>query len=988
ASTFILYWIAFHLFFVLCNVRPLLTLKTELASPKVCDEGAVSLDPEDCSSYFECLDGAIIQQKCSTGSYFDSSWEVCVIDADGICKPAAVNCTEGELEENPFNSCGYLKCLNGSVAEINCTSGRYFNSTLKTCLVDENGICSAIDENCIEGEIEENSDDPCGYLKCVNGSFEDVNCTSGSYFNASLRVCLIDENGICSSVHDDCIEGEIEENPDDPCGYLKCVNGSLEDVNCTSGSYFNSSLKICLIDENGICSSVHEDCIEGEIEENPDDPCGYLKCVNGSFEDVNCTSGSYFNSSLKICLIDENGICSSVHDDCIEGEIEENPDDPCGYLKCVNGSLEDVNCTSGSYFNSSLKICLIDENGICSSVHDDCIEGEIEENPDDPCGYLKCVNGSFEDVNCTSGNYFNSSLKICLIDENGICPANDENCIEGEIEENPDDPCGYLKCINGSLEDVNCTSGNYFNSTLKTCLVDENGICSAIDENCIEGEIEENPDDPCGYLKCINGSLEDVNCTSGNYFNSTLKTCLVDENGICSAIDENCIEGEIEENPDDPCGYLKCVNGSLEDVNCTSGSYFNSSLKICLIDENGICPAIDEKCIEGEIEENPDDPCGYLKCVNGSLEDANCTSGSYFNSSLKICLIDENGICSAIDEKCTEGEIEENPDDPCGYLKCVNGSFEDVNCTSGSYFNSSLKICLIDENGICPAIDEKCTEGEIEENPDDPCGYLKCINGSLEDVNCTSGSYFNSSLKICLIDENGICPANDENCIEGEIEENPDDPCGYLKCVNGSLEDANCTSGSYFNSSLKICLIDENGICSAIDEKCTEGEIEENPDDPCGYLKCVNGSFEDVNCTSGSYFNSSLKICLIDENGICSAIDEKCTEGEIEENPDDPCGYLKCINGSLEDVNCTSGNYFNSSLKICLIDENGICAIDERCTEGEIEENPDDPCSYLRCINGNLEGLNCTSGNYFNSTLKTCLIDENGICSSSDLFEE
>ncbi|XP_051864029.1 tenascin isoform X5 [Drosophila albomicans] len=446
----IIYYYAFHLFLVLCRAPPLLTLKTEAVNLKVCGEGVVSPDPDDCASYFQCLDGAIIKEKCSSGSYFDSSWDVCVIDVDGICTPATVNCTEGELEVNPFNSCGYLKCLNGSITEVNCTSGNYFNSTLMTCTIDENGICSAIDDECIEGEIEENPEDPCGYFECINGSFEDVDCTSGTYFNSSLNICLIDENGICSAIDEKCIEGEIEENPDDPCGYLQCVDGSLEEVNCTSGTYFNSSLNICLIDENGICSLK---CTEGEIEENPDDPCGYLRCINGNLEELNCTSGSYFNSSIKVCLIDENGICSAIPEDCRDGDIEENPDDLCGYLICKDGSFSEANCTSGSYFDSSWKTCIIDENGICSSRNlvEACIEDEIESDPEECAGYLQCIDGKRVSQLCAYGSYFDSALKSCEIDYDNVCLSKSEICEEGERKEDLDDTTWYFECINGIM---------------------------------------------------------------------------------------------------------------------------------------------------------------------------------------------------------------------------------------------------------------------------------------------------------------------------------------------------------------------------------------------------------------------------------------------------------------------------------------------------------------------------------------------------------
>ncbi|KAH8417468.1 hypothetical protein KR222_000504, partial [Zaprionus bogoriensis] len=268
----------------------------------------------------------------------------------------------------------------------------------------------------------------------------------------------------------------------------------------------------------------------------------------------------------------------------------------------------------------------------------------------------------------------------------------------------------YLQCINGSFVEVNCTSGSYFNSTLNTCIIDDNGICSTKPEICTDGEIESDLDNPCGYLQCINGSFVEANCTSGSYFNSTLNTCIIDDNGICSHKPTTCTDGEIESDPDNPCGYLQCVKGSFEEFNCTSGSYFNSTLNTCIVDDNGICSAKPEKCTNGEVETNPQNPCGYLQCVNEILVAVNCPTGSYFNSSYNVCLLDESGVCAI--KNCTAGEIKANPDDPCGYLQCVEDSFVEVSCSRGSYFNSTLNSCLLDVSGVCP-LPEKCSNGEV-----------------------------------------------------------------------------------------------------------------------------------------------------------------------------------------------------------------------------------------------------------------------------------
>ncbi|XP_023170157.2 tenascin [Drosophila hydei] len=687
---------------ILYFVYPLFAASLDLSESKACVEGTVVSYPQDCSRYFQCLNGRILTQSCPTESYFDPAWEVCVIDLTGICGAAATQCTESQIDVIPGNSCGYALCVNGRFKEVKCQLGSYFNPTQKICEIDEYGICSVPFGKCVEGELEEDPKDCAGYFRCVDGNITEQKCAKGSFFNADLKICEIDENWICVPTDEKCEEGSLKEDPEDCAGYLKCVKGNLIEEKCAKGSFFNADLKICEIDENGICVPKDEKCVEGSIKEDPENCAGYLKCVNERFVEEQCAKGSFFNTDLKICEIDEDGICISKKAKCTEGSLEEDPDDCSGYLRCVNGRLIEEKCAKGSLFNADLKICEIDEDGICNPKDVKCTDGSLEEDPKDCAGYLKCVKGNFIEEKCAKGSFFNIDIKICEIDENGICVPSDEKCEEGSLEEDPEDCAGYLKCVKGNLIEERCAKGSFFNADLKICEIDDNGICIPKDDKCTEGSLEEDPEDCAGYLKCVNERFVEEKCAKGSFFNTDLKICEIDASGFCIRMRDKCFENEVEANPENKCGYLRCANGNFEEFICAGGRYYNSTLETCVLDENGVCAGAGQ-CENNELRIDPDDCAGYLQCIDGKLVKRLCSHGSYYHRTMLSCVVDDDGVCTPLSDRCEEGERETDPDDCASYLECVDGDFVPQNCVSGSYFDAGIKDCLVDEYGVCIA---------------------------------------------------------------------------------------------------------------------------------------------------------------------------------------------------------------------------------------------------------------------------------------------
>ncbi|XP_017860643.1 PREDICTED: tenascin-like [Drosophila arizonae] len=210
---------ALHIWLILYSVCPIST-----NTRSKCLEGTVKSQAEDCSIYWQCLNGETVLQSCPTQSYFDPAWEVCVIDVSGRCVAAVAQCAEGQIEVIPGNSCGFFRCVNGSLEEEKCQLGSYFNASLKLCEIDENGICDS--KQCSEGSLQADPKDCSGYLMCVDGNLIEKKCAKVSFFNADLKICEIDENGICDPNNDKCTEGSLEADPKDCSGYLICVDGN------------------------------------------------------------------------------------------------------------------------------------------------------------------------------------------------------------------------------------------------------------------------------------------------------------------------------------------------------------------------------------------------------------------------------------------------------------------------------------------------------------------------------------------------------------------------------------------------------------------------------------------------------------------------------------------------------------------------------------------------------------------------------------------
>ncbi|XP_017038962.1 uncharacterized protein LOC108086536 [Drosophila ficusphila] len=716
-----------------------------------CTEGSVAVDNDDCASYFQCLDDEAVHMNCPNGSYFEVNNEVCIVDEFNVCPTSRKKCFEGYVSRDLEDCAAYLKCLNGNLVKEKCPEGTYFNAISKSCSFDRAAFCTSKREICAEGELQVNSEDCAGYLQCVNGVLVKEKCPSGSYFEDVFKLCQVDENGVCSSASQ-CNEGEVQADPNNCAGYLNCQNGELAAKICPSGTYFEPTYKVCVVDLNGVCVDPPAKCSEGQLTLDPNNCAGYLKCIDGELVKEPCPSGSYYDPKLESCLVDSEGVCvtknKNVDDeykkDKAQNELtgsnvsySQSTDSEADYPSNVytESTVTDSQTTDSAqqkiiftknyndkYYKEKIQNSVIRSSVtfIQSSNSDEDISSSV--NTESTVADTQTTDSAHEKV--TEIQSLLSTVSYPQSTDSDEVYSSDLYTESTVADLQPTDSALEIPKSNEKFEE------EYFKDEVldlntESAVPDIQTTDSAVEltsydpvAQCIEGELRLNADNCAGYLKCVDGVLRQETCPAGFFYNYTLKNCSVDIRAVCATNIKFCIEGVREENPQDCAGYRQCIRGVVKNLQCPPGRYYNAAERDCLVDVHRVClksedeilipynesvvgDFVEQQCPEGQLKMDPNNCAGYLECVNGRLSVEQCPSGSYFDFILKVCLVDRRGICVTNIEVCDEGAREENPQDCAGYRLCIGGEVSNLKCASGEYFSVLQRECLVDEDEMC-----------------------------------------------------------------------------------------------------------------------------------------------------------------------------------------------------------------------------------------------------------------------------------------------
>ncbi|KAF7994541.1 hypothetical protein HCN44_004013 [Aphidius gifuensis] len=200
-----------------------------------CDNGDYSSDPNNCGTYYRCIQGMLRREYCAPGLHWDHNKRVCdwpslVKCQSGTQKPAAsttkrpitsstttttvkpnipTHCQHGQYYPYPESCTQFLICVNDNLVMQNCGPGLNWNDDKKMCdwafkksctmKPNKNLQFSIKNENneCISGSFNAVDGDCSSYQYCLWGKPEIKPCPPGLHFNKQTSQCDWPENANC-----------------------------------------------------------------------------------------------------------------------------------------------------------------------------------------------------------------------------------------------------------------------------------------------------------------------------------------------------------------------------------------------------------------------------------------------------------------------------------------------------------------------------------------------------------------------------------------------------------------------------------------------------------------------------------------------------------------------------------------------------------------------------------------------------------------------
>ncbi|XP_016969706.1 chitin-binding domain protein cbd-1 [Drosophila rhopaloa] len=994
---------------------------TNVCSKEV--NGAYLAKSGTCAEFYICDEQLAYPQKCDSGSYFNETLSACLPDPASTCwQNLCIGKASGVSLANKDNCGSYYVCSDAEATLQTCPSGSFFNTTVDACTVDTgNSQCWV--NYCIgkaDGSAVADKSSCSLFYVCSDNTATAQECPEGSHFENTDWGCV---PGECSteSTTEPC--EDITTTTTEPCEDVTTTTTEpCEDVTTTT-------TEPC---EDSTTTEPPTSCDCGDVK-NSDiisdaDNCRkYFICTDGALKAGDCGKGNLFNSTLKVCVVDEKNECCVA--DCAEGATEVDPQDCSKYLKCVNGEWTSTPCEGGSYYNSLLNICEVDENKVCigaTTTTNQCNARDPPASGKNCWSYQACIDGQWQDETCLKDYYFDASVGICREDSDHVCPENRssgsrqkrsvEDCTceggieQGSIVSHPTDCDKYLICENGQLVEGLCGVGNVFKNCSGVCAPDTKATCWVC-SNKPNGYQMPNPTDCTSYLTCWNGLATEHFCEADEWYNGAGE-CAIDVNAKCI---NPCTCGNGNVAHPICTKYFQCTDGVAQAVQCPSGEAFDSSTGLC--SATVACSA--KNCATASDDTTypvAGDSTKFYLCRNNVATIASCPANSAYDVDLGICQSQPSTDCDQTVCK-TAAEWSAYPslsNDSSTFCECQDGGGYINSCPTGLFFDEAEAICTF--TGNC---DPRECKGESEyyvsQDYEDPNSFCLCRANEPVSVPCPIGYTFDSKELQCVL----IPQADPRCCRNGCVGKSDftylpalDTTDGFCVCVDEVPKYTSCPADSQYDTELGACFNTgsettcEKNVCDATacetkpdyDTFSVEGE-------PSAFCYCLDYCPIYRVCSNDLVYDPEQAICTepVDPCAVSKCDAEKCdvlseyTPYLPNEGVD---GFCYCEGGLPNFLLCPNDQEFSTSLGICQtpVDNSAACECDaSKCATlsdyvpfptNSASENSD---SFCYCENDEVFLGKCSADMVFFPKEERCgpvaaseCVCEAGKCDNSD----
>ncbi|XP_065359262.1 uncharacterized protein LOC135953342 [Calliphora vicina] len=720
--------------------------------------------PRNCSAYEQCSsDGKWLRLSCPQGEVYDDIIHECITNR-GICSKHGLKraCRNEEIMVVNKNCSMFYYCSLDSWNLGSCLKGFMYLAEKQMCVAhtaEDN--CKALTEKQLQASALRQESELClgkpdgtsvahpldcsRYYICIQQSnSHEMQCSKGSYFEASLGYCRPNDGscrlpltGVCANASDE----SLVAHPTDCQAFYKCssINGT-ELLNCPAGQYYHNYTQQCRID--------HGECKKDLVAEKKcagfahgtrlahEKYCNiYYACVKGLAIPVECPDNYQFNGILGKCVAD-------VEHQCLDGQLID------GNISYSCGNLSD-----GSYLPD----------------RKDCTR------------YYICSQGQALPKKCANSSYFDNELLLCVPDD-GSCPfVNEDNGQQNPVVPDPlmcEGKHGYLMtdpfncnnfyaCIHNKLKHERCYSQHLFNTTTQQCQqkplteTNTNGNTTALDLK-LDAAKSQNP-------QCLD---ETTSITK-----------------LCSEMSEGTSLAE----PGDCRRYITCKESEEEPVSqrCRNGESFDSLLGFCR-QNDGTCLLENGQRVgecsgkHGQLARDLNNCRNYFVCINGQKIAQTCQPDEYFSKTQNMCLKDTQNVCATtqtpeeqVKQSCaglSESVLYPYIYDSCrSYFQCIKGVAKIHKCADELYFDPLAIKCVKNKTecimptaslqrspAFSQTFSQLCSNKKLEHpyaNLDNECRsfYICHSNGDVSHELCPLGMMFSKELNVCTAENKTQC---------------------------------------------------------------------------------------------------------------------------------------------------------------------------------------------------------------------------------------
>uniref|UniRef100_I3KCN7 VWFC domain-containing protein n=1 Tax=Oreochromis niloticus TaxID=8128 RepID=I3KCN7_ORENI len=653
------------------------------------------------------------------------------------CTHSGVNYNNGDSWRSAESPCDICQCLVGLTAREQCYT------PCRNPTAPPPNTCCPVCEGCdVNGHEVPNGavipfGDPCEECRCENGNMvcsqkcpplrcsnpirqphlccpvcksATYNCTCANGEAVCTRTQCAANNclhptrvtGSCCSVCDSCTynqrvysNGQSFMTPDRPCHTCTCLHGTVQcerqscpQLNCRDS--YTPPGECCPRCRD--CSYENRVFLNGEVFPNPVSVCEECTCVSGRIDchQAQC-SEPRCNAPMpgQCCQNNCNG-CSYAGKEYSNGQQFPHPTDSCRTCSCTNGNVQCLmkRCSPLTCSNPYLiqgECC-----PQCPAPPSDCVYEQSSYNhlehfsdPNNDCRSCACTNGTVrcKRKRCPFAHCSHPIKQDCCRSCEG-CLYEDQQRVNGEMWDNPSEPCGECACRDGSVQcqRKRCPASNCKHPVQRDCCMSCDG-CMYNGREYLDGNEFRDGSDPCVVCHCYGGNVAcsripcDEKCS--HPYKPPRQCC--GECDRCSYNGAVLLNGQSIPDPGNPC--YECICQVVSQRKCPAVSCPHPTLNSCACEVCDGCNFYGRDCLSGEQFAHPTDSCQRCSCQNGGVvcEQESCPSITCSNP------VTRPGECCPVCDCClyedavySNGESFRPPSNQCQSCTCVAGTVECV----------------------------------------------------------------------------------------------------------------------------------------------------------------------------------------------------------------------------------------------------------------------------------------------------------------------